>query len=850
MCNLELHANNAKNLSNYYNRHARIHGFANAKEMERKATVSHFGAPPPSHAPMSPGFGGGFEAEWEDRGANDERFADVLEEDGKLTLAEWVASPAVRQLLTECEDVWLAGAGRVRHSTQHETMMTALYSTKHAVDMLLAVENPVRCLSVPADQTELLTQSPREVLHALGDLVPPSRWLQRIVEHKSLGSAIKSVKMLQRLMAWAVPCEMSRLAPLLGNGDHFPEDVVRARGWLPLVEPVLVSARKQSLLQVRAGKLQQSGLTDTWTKLADEVASLAQFKVQAMEALKDGLEEVKEYTLEEIRSVALLVLIGYAELPALRSSVGHSRAADLDKHHELVDKLSTLTLYRLDGKLALKVVGNQKHHLMQPYAIDKAPFAASFLGALLDHANFVHGGMIVDEEEESLLTEIQAAADMLEIDEVPATLRYENQNGAGHNGNVMRRWYASMAYLAVLWQMITVKQFVAICYVQQHEPKTVFEKYVKLAGLSKLMPAAADQVRSDVLRAWAELTARDGSGLLTAAQHNKLIGLMWSALDVLHEMSKKLAQEKCPKCKGDEADGEHLAVCLGQLSVQQAADKVREEKSQLLESKAAEADDVVVLLSEEESESLPPLRSKRSAAKAAAGRINKMTRTSSRVAGGFVVKGDDEEAFEEGDELEEEAQEGDEEESEEEQAAEEAEAEAPAGVPAEALEQFEELSRFEEHEVLALLVVVGGEFRLWLFKQDCSGVQCEMNEDGNNQMIQKFEETKPKVVAWVHSHPDHDQYMSHIDVHNQATKQEEFPGVVALVFAPDKEEEWAAYVVNEVEVVKECARLAPATLGEPCRIEEKGKLVFVHRQLYSRVPLKVNSAKCLVEDMR
>ena len=80
MCNLELHANNAKNLSNYYNRHARIHGFANAKEMERKATVSHSGAPPPSHAPMSPGFGGGFEAEWEDRGANDERFADVLEE--------------------------------------------------------------------------------------------------------------------------------------------------------------------------------------------------------------------------------------------------------------------------------------------------------------------------------------------------------------------------------------------------------------------------------------------------------------------------------------------------------------------------------------------------------------------------------------------------------------------------------------------------------------------------------------------------------------------------------------------------------------------------------------------------
>jgi hypothetical protein len=172
----------------------------------------------------------------DDRGAQDERFKDVPDEardndkrasgiaaaPALMTLEDWLASTAVRQLLVQLEELWMAGAQRVRHKTSYETMITQLYAIKHAVRFIKSVEHLSKCMRVPSNLSELHEWAPSDLLEALGELLPPPQWLERISEEKALGSAIKSVNLLMRLMSWALPLVMSRLGLQLIRVEYRP----------------------------------------------------------------------------------------------------------------------------------------------------------------------------------------------------------------------------------------------------------------------------------------------------------------------------------------------------------------------------------------------------------------------------------------------------------------------------------------------------------------------------------------------------------------------------------------------------------------------------------------------------
>jgi hypothetical protein len=518
ICNKTIKSKSPSGLNNNFHNHLKTHGL-NAKEYKAWQTKNQLGRAQPSSAAGFGGdfgggdFGGGFDDQ-DDRGAQDERFKDVPDEardndkrasgiaaaPALMTLEDWLASTAVRQLLVQLEELWMAGAQRVRHKTSYETMITQLYAIKHAVRFIKSVEHLSKCMRVPTNLSELHEWAPSDLLEALGELLPPPQWLERISEEKALGSAIKSVNLLMRLMSWALPLVTSRLALQLRVGDRYPEHVLRAQGWLPLVQGVLTKARHLKLLHHRAGKQTVAAITDTWESLAREIEELALCKREALDAFGAVLDELADLNREELQSLSLLALIGYADLASLRHSVGHSLAQDLGELPAPAERMRKLTLYRNVGVLWLKVVGNQKDHLMMPYDLARAPLASAVLSALLSHEDFEQGGPIVNGsfvmsadgevlvEHGTLHSEIVAGVQLLDLGTVPASLRNESQRGDGHHCNVMRRWHISMSFLATLWNIMLPAQFAALCYVQQHEPKTVFDKYFKLTGLDSSSP--------------------------------------------------------------------------------------------------------------------------------------------------------------------------------------------------------------------------------------------------------------------------------------------------------------------------------------------------------------------------
>jgi hypothetical protein len=85
-------------------------------------------------------------------------------------------------------------------------------------------------------------------------------------------------------------------------------------------------------------------------------------------------------------------------------------------------------------------------------------------------------------------------------------------------------------------------------------------------------------------------------------------------------------------------------------------------------------------------------------------------------------------------------------------------------VPRAALDAFEHKAAHDRNEVLALLLSVDDNYELLFLNQMCSNTSCVNTDTGNVQLATETERGHVEVLAWVHSHPGHDQFLSHIEV--------------------------------------------------------------------------------------
>lgn len=71
---------------------------------------------------------------------------------------------------------------------------------------------------------------------------------------------------------------------------------------------------------------------------------------------------------------------------------------------------------------------------------------------------------------------------------------------------------------------------------------------------------------------------------------------------------------------------------------------------------------------------------------------------------------------------------------------------------------------------------------LILPKQSGTPDSCECTDD--ELLFSAIEQRKLQVLSWVHTHPQHDLFLSSVDVHTHANYQYFLPEAVALVYAP------------------------------------------------------------------
>ena len=249
-----MHANNAKNLSNYFNRHARTHGYASAKDMQRRLVNAAGTKATPAPGPFaseSGAFGGdgGF-GDWQDRGHEDERFEDARDEpaqalDGPAAaLGEPVAARKLvplsvalsdadtRAALRGVEELWTAASERARAPIKTKSQTTMLGQGARALKLLaLAADEPLppRVQLLPKNATVAqINQFGVDCALALEDLVSIEEWARRL-RGKAVGSMAVAMHMLHRLFQWATTKFEMRLASERGVGTHPPPQLVKAR---------------------------------------------------------------------------------------------------------------------------------------------------------------------------------------------------------------------------------------------------------------------------------------------------------------------------------------------------------------------------------------------------------------------------------------------------------------------------------------------------------------------------------------------------------------------------------------------------------------------------------------------
>ena len=165
-------------------------------------------------------------------------------------------------------------------------------------------------------------------------------------------------------------------------------------------------------------------------------------------------------------------------------------------------------------------------------------------------------------------------------------------------------------------------------------------------------------------------------------------------------------------------------------------------------------------------------------------------------------------------------------------------------VPLEALQEFENKAAGVRNEVLAMLVKVDGKYQLLFLDQQCDRTSCVLTDSGEEQFTHIMQ-SEGEVVAWVHSHPGHDLFLSHIDVHTQLGWQA--LGAFSLVWAPQEHKKWAAYYLNDQQVRKatECDKKNGRAINNGTSCVGMGE-----PNNYTEAEINLTGAACEVVDSR
>ena len=839
-CNRTIKSSNEKGVSKNFYDHVKTHGFTSSKtykEWVRDREQSQQQQQPAQRPMQQPQFddggfgdggfgdddfgGGGGGGGGGDQGAHDPLFDDAEDEEDLKSLDVALKHKGTRAVLMGIEMLWMSAADRVTKGVGSKSMVTYLGQAASVLPLLALNEGEplpasVGLLEEGATQADI-DKFAYQVVRALESLVSVEQWGQRCAA-KKIGSVAVALLFLRRLTAWALGKTEMKLASALGIGQPPPAMVVKARSVIAGANDQAIVARKKSLFKVRAKRAALAKQSDTWLAVAEALKELAEFKQSCeggFEKLETEGETLDEFSLEELRALAIAALVGYADFPALRINVGNCKAGDASKpgvvEHEM-------TVLRVDGKLRVQVVEGQKGHIMAPIEIDNAaPLVARVLHKLLDHEEFVHGGAIVAAKENSLLKELQAAGELADFDDPPGLLVSEGVKGLPIEANTMRRWHATVAWAALLCNSINVEQYVGLCYVQQHDPRTSLRDYMMLDGLKELVP---DKWKSAVDNAHVthqQMTARDTRGNLPQQQHNKLARVMWRCLARLRLFGSKLRDGDCPVCSDKVDDlASHLAQCLGNLDADEAANKLEIERRERIEAlkgvdyaPLAPDDDGDESQRESDDDDDGGEAGGRKAKKRALNLIDAVAKLSRKVRSKADDSDDDfaiELSSSASSELTSSA------------SSELSSSEEGVRLPLKLLAEFEAEAKGQVDELLAF--VLGddkGAWRLLFVDQVRQRTGCQPTEHGNAQLGEQIS-SDFSVKAWVHSHPGHDQFLSHIDVHSQAEWQAILPDIVALVWAPDRGKKWAAYYIEDENAVKRCARAhGAAQLHQSCK---------------------------------
>lgn len=832
-------------MSKNFHTHLKTHNIS-GKEYKAWQTKNQLARAQPAGGAGGAGFGGGgddFGGDFDggfgdqyDRGAQDDRFEDVPDEpagdgEAKVTLVAALKDKGTRDKLREVEGLWQGGMKRARNAPNEKTK-TTYFGQGAAVLVLLSArgrELVARVSLLKADSTAAhVKRFACQVAETLEDLVPIEDWAKKI-EKKRAGSTAVGLLMLERLFAWAKVQHETSLAAVLGVGVEPPRSLVLARVFAASLPAVAVKARADSHQGVLAKRAAAQKQTNSWQKATDVLIELAAFKAQCESDLEQMLtaggadkEKLQELSTEELQTIALLCLVGGSDVTALRVNVGNSLAADAGK---AVDHKMTILRQR-DGRILLQVVDKQKGHIMAPINISEhAPATAKVLNALLDRQDFVQGGPIcraIDGNESRLIDELRHGADLADFGETPAVLVGVGVKGLPLESNTFRRWYATVGFAAMLWGVISVLEFVGLCYVQQHDPNESIKSYMKLQGLKELAPQNYETKWGEARHEYRQKTTPGANGIVPQEDHAALTRAMWRALVKLRKMCQSIKDRDnfvCPKCcdKPDPADiAQHVAKCLGGLGSDEAGRLLEAQRRERIEAgneSLDESDDGDSTDADGDSDAGDDDNKaghsvKRKAAVQAGRNIKKITTALSHAIGKTK---DDDDSFEvalSGDTEDEGTSEnGNTEDSDEPEDEPDDVEQRVAFVPRAALIEFESRAAGIHNEVLALLVKIDGVYKLLFLDQECDRTTCVLTETGDEQLTSIMQRGVSEVIAWVHSHPGHDLFLSHVDVHTQLGWQA-LAGVFSLVWAPDESEKWAAYYLTDQQMRKttECEK--------------------------------------------
>ena len=133
-------------------------------------------------------------------------------------------------------------------------------------------------------------------------------------------------------------------------------------------------------------------------------------------------------------------------------------------------------------------------------------------------------------------------------------------------------------------------------------------------------------------------------------------------------------------------------------------------------------------------------------------------------------------------------------------------------IPHELIDQFIALSYFNTERDIETLGILAGYNTgncyevcgLVVPKQKGSGDCCECLDD--ESLFSCLDSNGWQIFGWIHTHPNHDLFLSSIDLHTHANYQWLFPEAIAIVFAPTHPKQIAAFRITSsgLDSIRQC----------------------------------------------